>query len=95
MPKQEVTLQVDRDDRVTTNLARALVVAEIASQVVVCLVVLEMLEHGAISYKVAWHWKRLSAKYRDKARREREYRTSLAFMLYEVDEIEKKGADHE
>ena len=93
MSNQTVTVQVDKDDAITANLARAVLVGEMALQVLTCLIVVEMLDRGALTYKIAWHWKRWTAKAKAQLERDREFRSSLGRMLYEVHEIEK-GANH-
>lgn len=90
-----MNLKLDRDDRTTTHLARLLLVSEIAVQVLGCLVVFDMLEHGALTYKAQWHLKRLRDKATKRRQGEEEWRKSLGRMLYEAAEIIDKGADHE
>lgn len=95
MPTREVSLKLDRDDRTTTQLARTLLVTEIAVQILGCLVVLDMLEHGAVTYKAKWYFERWRDKASARRGKEIEYRKSLGRMLYEASEIIEKGAEHE
>lgn len=61
MPAQSI--EVDVDDEITRQLARFLLVAEIASQVLTCYLVIEMVERGQLSYLISWHWRRWKARY--------------------------------
>jgi hypothetical protein len=89
MTERSVTMHVDSEDGITTNLARILLVTEIAAQVLACFIVLEMIEHGGITYKIAWHWQKLRRRYESQLENERGFKRSLGRMLYEVDQIEK------
>ena len=93
MGNQSVTVQVDKDDAITANLARGVLVAEIAFQVLTCIVVLEMLDKGRLTYKAAWYWRRWTAKAKAQAARDRELRRELGRLLFDISEFEK-GASH-
>lgn len=81
---QSMTLAVDESDTVTTNLARVLLACEIAAQVLTCFIVVEMMAHGSLSYKVDWYMAKAKAKLNERRQSERMWRQSLGRMFFEV-----------
>lgn len=74
---------VETDDDLTRQLARFLLIAEIASQVLTCYLVVEMVERGQLSYLISWHWRRWKAKYE----RERSVAKQARFVMWEAHKI--------
>jgi hypothetical protein len=88
MTAQNVTIEIAEDDNATKRLARVLLVSEIAVQILACFVVLETLEHGAITYKAQWYWKRWTAKLRAREERDRELHREISRLMFDLYEFE-------
>lgn len=77
-------LDVADDDTITTNLARVLLVCEIAAQVLAVFMVAEMMGHGSLGYKIDWYMKKARQKLESYRAEQRTWRRSLGLMLYEA-----------
>lgn len=92
MATNEVTIATG-DDAITRQLARALLVCEIAAQVLACYLVVEMAAHGQVGYLLRWHLERWKRKLRDADTRRRTYHLAYNQMLFEANTILRE-ADH-
>lgn len=74
---------VDADDDTTRQLARLLLACEIASQVLTCYLVLEMIERGQLTYLISWHWR----KWKEKIARERQIVKQAQFVVWSAQKV--------
>jgi hypothetical protein len=87
------SFEVDPEDKVTTALARALLAAELVTQLLTAFMILEMVERGQITYKLAWHWRSWRARVRASEQGERAWRKDLGAMFYDAERT-LRGAPH-
>lgn len=85
-----MSFQVDESDKMTANLARLLLVMEIASQALACFMVLEMVERGKLTYLINWHWQQWKRRREDEMKRSRDWHLALGRMLFEAERIVKE-----
>lgn len=70
-------------DRPTVLLARALILSEIASTIMVSYLMFDQVEHGALNLKLAWYWRRWKAKWDA----ERRFRNDLRYALWQAHKV--------
>lgn len=82
----EVTIDTG-DDHATRQLARVLLAAEIMSQLAAVYMVFEMIEHGALSYQLNWHWQQLKKRWAEERNAERQLRRDIGRVLFEAQRV--------
>lgn len=76
------------DDAATRALAQMLLATQIAAQVATCFLLVEMVQHGAISYRLAWYWQ----KYKAAREMKRKFRDP-GYVIWEAEEIVRQHSD--
>jgi hypothetical protein len=84
--EQRLTIETS-DDKATQQLARVLLIAEILSQCAAAYMVIEMIDHGSLSYQIQWHWRRLKARYFTERDNDRRMRLAIGEVLFEAQRV--------
>jgi hypothetical protein len=86
MADRTVNIDVGADPS-SVRLARALLIAELATQLMAAWMIVDMVERGKLSYRLAWHWGQLRERARARAVQERRIRIEIGRVLYEAERV--------
>lgn len=92
MNPESVVIDVG-EDRAALSLARVLLVCQIASQVLACYMLVEMVERGQLSAKASWYWRRWRQQVRERQVADHEWRLAVGETLFQAEQIVKEGAN--
>lgn len=90
MANNYVSLSMDKDDRTTRNLARAVLLAELGVSIMSAFVVADYLNNGSFAYTAKWHFDRWKARYEAEVKKRRSYRVAVGEVLLQAESLISK-----
>lgn len=83
-------MQIAADDRATTQLARAEIVATIVVQIATAYLAFSAMDDGTTWPTLLWHWRRFRSRLRGRV----EFRVPAWTVIVEAERIVREGAVH-